>query len=452
MKSDKFFNATYSFLIGSGLIATGILMLIGRRNLYVNVVNLFIIALFFLAVKQLINYFIGKEKDRKINFIKSTINIVFCFVFSLFKNIPLSIMPITFGFYLLLSGIIKFINGGIYFYNKAKGYVTEFFFGIIYLVVSLAIIFSPIKNIDNVLIILGIYILLLGINYIVDFISFIMPIHFKNEVRRHIRISLPALVEAIIPYTVLSEINYLIDKDSYDNFVFEEKKNDVEPDMEVFVHTSKRGFNRTGHVDLYYNGKVLSYGSYDDSSLRFFDMIGDGVVFTTKRDKYIPFCIEHSKKTIFAFGLKLTDRQKNQIDKAIDNIFKELGEWKSPYQVALDDSKKRKLKRKVNQNKYTDYASCLYQATHAKFYKFNKGKWKKYFVVGNNCCRLADYIVGKSGIDLLKMYGVITPGAYYEYLNREFKKKNSMVISRKIYNSTNVDKKTIKEIFRGFSK
>ena len=65
---------------------------------------------------------------------------------------------------------------------------------------------------------------------------------------------------------------------------------------------------------------------------------------------------------------------------------------------------------------------------------------------------LADYIIGKSGIDLLKMNGVITPGAYYEYLNREFQKKNSMVISRKIYNSKNVDKKTIQEIFKGFSR
>ena len=50
------------------------------------------------------------------------------------------------------------------------------------------------------------------------------------------------------------------------------------------------------------------------------------------------------------------------------------------------------------------------------------------------------------------MNGVITPGTYYEYLNREFQKKNSMVISRKIYNQKNVDKKKIQEIFKGFSK
>jgi len=50
------------------------------------------------------------------------------------------------------------------------------------------------------------------------------------------------------------------------------------------------------------------------------------------------------------------------------------------------------------------------------------------------------------------MNGIITPGAYYEYLNREFQKKNSMVVSRKIYNSKNVDKRKIQEIFKGFSR
>ena len=455
MKTDKFFNATYSFLIGIGLITIGILLLIGRSSLYINVINLFIIAIFFLSVKQLMNYFIGREKDKKINFVRSFINILFCFIFSLFRNIPLSIVPIAFGIYLLLSSIIKYINGGIYLYNKTKGYLTEFVLGTIYLLLSLSIIFSPIKNLDTVLIILGIYVLLLGINYIIDFISFIMPIHVKNKLRRRIRIALPAAVEAIIPYAVLSEINYLIDKDNYDNLVFEENKKNIEPDIEVFVHTSPRGFNRMGHVDIYYNGKVISYGGYDDSSLRFFRLIGDGVVFVVpSRSKYISFCIEHSKKTIFAFGLKLTDKQKDRVNEAIENIFKDLEDWECPYQAAINvnNKKSKKKKKRNNSNQFKDYASTLYQSTEVKFYKFNNGRWKKYFVLGNNCSRLADYIVGKSGLDLLKMYGVITPGAYYEYLNREFQKKNSMIISRKIYNSKNVGKKTNAKTFKGFSK
>ena len=79
-------------------------------------------------------------------------------------------------------------------------------------------------------------------------------------------------------------------------------------------------------------------------------------------------------------------------------------------------------------------------ATSAKMYKFIKGKYKKYFALGNNCVKLADEIISKSGIDALKIYGIITPGAYYEYLNREFRKKNSIVVSRKIYNKKSIKK------------
>jgi len=52
------------------------------------------------------------------------------------------------------------------------------------------------------------------------------------------------------------------------------------------------------------------------------------------------------------------------------------------------------------------------------------------------------------------MNGLITPGAYYEYLNREFRKKNSMVVSRTIYNKTspknpvNIKGKVIKNFSR----
>lgn len=447
MKSDKLFNATNSLIIGICLVILGLLMCIGKDTLYINFVNIFLIAVIFLSMKQFLNYFLDKKKNEKIKFTQSFFNLVFCFICSLFKDIPLSILPIIFGLYLLLNSVIKFIDYYILLKSNANGKLTEFSLGVLYLVVSIPIIFSPLKHLSTVLIIIGIYTILLGINYIMDFISFLIPKRVKNKLKRKIRITLPAFIEAIIPYTVLNEINYLIDKDNYDKpFVFEEKSEDIIPDLEVFVHTSSRGFNRMGHVDLYFDGKVISYGNYDDASVRLFTMIGDGVLFTTEKDKYIPFCIEHSKKTIFVFGLKLTDAQKKNVSKAISKIFDSVYEWNPPYVEAITKRKK------VNKNRYKDYASVLYQTTNAKFYKFKNGRFKNYFVLGSNCCRLADHIIGKSGIDLLKMNGIITPGTYYEYLNREFQKKNSMVISRKIYNSKNVDKKTIKEIFKGFSK
>lgn len=447
MKSDKLFNATNSLIIGISLVILGMIMIIGKDQLYVNVVNVFLLAILFLSLKQFVNYFRGKKKDKEINFTRSLVNLSFCLIFSLFKDIPLSILPLIFGLYLLLNSIIKFINYYILFMSSANGRLTELILGIFYLIISIPIIFSPLKNLNMVLTVTSIYIILLGINYIIDFIFFVIPKKIKNNMRRTFRISLPPFIEAIIPYTVLREINYLLDKENYDKpFVFEDKSGSSDCDIEVFVHISNRGFNRMGHVDLCYNDKVISFGNYDDKSIRFFNMIGDGVLFTTKRDKYIPFCIEHSRKTIFAFGLTLTDSQKSNIEKCLEKILINTYEWQPPYVEAKEKDKK------VSKQKYRDYASCLYQITKAKFYKFKKGRLKNYFVVGNNCCRLADYIIGKNGIDLLRMTGIITPGAYYEYLNREYQKKNSIVVSRKIYNSKNVSRKTIKEIFKGFSR
>lgn len=446
MKSDKLFNATNSLIIGIGLVILGLLVFIGRYKLYVNVVNIFLLAVLFLSLKQFVDYFAGRKKDKNLNFTRCFINLFFCLICSLIRDIPMSILPIIFGLYLLLNSIIKFINYTVILKGKVNGKLTELALGIFYLVISIPIIFSPLKYLNVILMFIGIYIILLGVNYIFDFISSLIPVKIKNKIKRNIRISLPTFIEAIIPYVVLREINYLLDKENYDKPIVLSEKKDEYIDIEVFVHTSNRGFNRMGHVDLCYDGKIISYGNYDDSSVKFFTMLGDGVLFITEREKYIPFCIEHSKKMIFAFGLKLNEKQKNEIEKAIKDIFKDAYSWDSPYQESIQQ------KKKTTKKKFGDYASCLHQVTDAKFYKLKRGRFKKYFVLGNNCCRLADYVIGKNGIDILRMTGIITPGAYYDYLNREFQKKHSIVVSRKIYNNRNISKKTIKEIFRGFSR
>ena len=436
MKVDKLYEVTYSLIIGIGLTLLSIIIFIGRKWLYINVVNVFLIALFFLSIKDIISSFRGNKNKKNITFIRSIFNLLLCLIFSVFKNIPLSILPIIFGIYLLLNTVIKIINLTLLIENKLQGKLTEIVLIIIYLVLGILCILAPLKYLEIILIIIGIYLLLLGLTFIYDFIVGVIPFKLKNKIKRRTRISLPVVIEAIIPYVVLNEINYLIDKENIDKeFVYEEKKEEVEPDIEVLVHISNRGYNRLGHCDIVYKNKVISYGSYDRKTLKHHDLIADGVVFVADRSKYIPFCIKHSKKTLFAFGLKLTENQKINVEKEIDMLFKDLVTWKSPYQEALKENKKIKKKD------YDDYASCLYMATEANMYKFIRGKYKKYFVAGNNCVKLADEIIGKSGIDALKMYGIITPGTYYEYLNREFRKKNSMVISRKIYNKKSIKKK-----------
>lgn len=44
----------------------------------------------------------------------------------------------------------------------------------------------------------------------------------------------------------------------------------------------------------------------------------------------------------------------------------------------------------------------------------------------------------------LKLVGVISPGTYYEFLDENYKKKNSKVISKKIYNKDTKGGKYVK--------
>ena len=67
--------------------------------------------------------------------------------------------------------------------------------------------------------------------------------------------------------------------------------------------------------------------------------------------------------------------------------------------------------------------------TDGELYKFIKSKFKSYFVLSTNCVLLADTIVGQAGTDILSPKGFIAPGTYQAYLDREFEKPNSIVVS-----------------------
>ena len=425
VKIGKMFDLTVSFFSGVLSIILGIVMILFQESFYFSVIDIIVFFFLLLGIKNFVTYFAKKGKEKDKSFIKSFSNLVFALVLSFFDKIPYSLFPMIVGVYLFVNSILQFIDLSIYLKNTGGLIFSKIFYFIFYLVVGFFLVVFPLKKINLFLKVMGIYLILIGIRFMLDAILQKIPLRYKNNIKRRIRVTLPVIVECLIPYALLKEINEVL-KVENNRFVYDNKKNDESPDLEVIVHTSLRGFNKMGHVDLYFNGEIISYGNYDESSRMLHELFGDGVIFTTTRDEYISFCIEHSKKTLFIFGIKLTNNQKKRIEKEIAKLKNNLVRWYSP--VEVDSSVKHK-----------DYASCLYNKTKAKFYKFKTGNFRTYFTLGNNCCLLADQIIGKGGIDLLKMNGLITPGTYYEYLNREFMKKDSLVVSRYIYNQKRKD-------------
>lgn len=190
-------------------------------------------------------------------------------------------------------------------------------------------------------------------------------------------------------------------------------------DLEVLVHTSDQNlFGMIGHVDICYQGKVISYGSYDVFSERLFGTIGDGVLFKVDKDAYIELCKQESKKTLFGYGLYLTDEQKIAVEKRLAEIDELLAVWNPSAELKNNDH---------------TYAYKLRYELGADLYKFKTSRFKTYFVLSTNCCLLADSIIGQGGTAILDMRGIIAPGTYQSYLQYEFESANDLVVARSIY-------------------
>lgn len=426
LKSDQFYYSTSLLIISIFLIIIGLLMIFGERSFYFNIMNIFIFIILILGIFQFLKYFTSKKK-KNVTFIKSFLYLLFSIIVFSIRSIPLSVFPLIFALYMILNGIIRIITYFLLLKTKANGRIFNIITSIIYFIVGFPLLFKPLKNISTMLILVGIYSLLLGFNFLLNFINSIITIKFKNNLRRRFRITLPSLFAAIIPYQVLKEINHYINEENKQELIIN-SKDDI-PDLEIFVHVAPTSYNRFGHVDICFDNKVISYGAYDLSTSKLFNMIGEGMIFEVDKDRYVNYCTKYSNKTLFCFGLKLNNTQKRNVINRINTIMNNVVPYETLYEI---DKKDKKIK-----NIYKDYPSKLVRKAKAKFYKVKSGKFKTFFILGVNCCRLADYIIGKNGIDVLKMYGIITPGTYYEYLNQEFYKKNSIVISRIIYNNIN---------------
>lgn len=413
MKNLKYINITNYLLSGIIIIILGILIIIGNQILYSRVIKIVAIIFLLRSLSELAGVIIRRKKFSKEKIISIVVNINFAIVLILFEKVSLSILPILFSLYLLLNSFIKIINFTLLMdSNKYKKYI-ELFFSIFFLISGVIIAVSPLIYLNNILIFIGIYCILLGLDSIKNFIFELIPISKKLK---SIRISLPVILEAFTPIQMLNYINtYFNEEQECENIL---KSND-NYDLEILIHTSNKGSNALGHMDFYFDNKIISYGNYDPSSRKMLSLIGDGVLFEANKEKYIRFCIEHSSKTLIGFGIKLSEKEINNIR----NEYKKIKD--STYIWDLNSIKNKKYSK--------CYSKLLKRSIGAKFYKFKSGEFKKYFVCGANCTKFAEKILGGS-TGVLKMVGVITPGTYLEYLEHEYKRKSSNIVYKNIYN------------------
>ena len=340
-------------------------------------------------------------------------------------DVPIYILALVIGVYQIFHATINLVTYVLYRKNKIRPRFRLLLDGLVLVFLGGTSLLSSTGNSVFQLFVLGAYFFLYGVSNIRDGFLFEEEIG-KNHLKRRVRMSLPIVLAALIPASTLAKINKFMQEnaDEREDIHLGMVKSGKTAELEIFVHTAETSlFSAIGHVDICYQGRVISYGNYDPSSETLFGMVGDGVLYFCDRDKYIDLCKRESQKTLFGYGIDLTP----EMEKAVQKKLAELKQLTIPWEPSAD-----KIMTGDGKEDYT-YAYKIRHETDGELYKFIKSKFKSYFVLSTNCVLLADTIVGQAGTDILSPKGFIAPGTYQAYLDREFEKPNSIVVSKHVY-------------------
>ena len=392
--------------------------------------------LIYTSLSKFYSFYIKDKEQRNILSLFGDSAIFIQGILSIVKpRLILIIFPAFVIFYSTCLGIIYLIT---YYQNKKNNVYFSIFAlikSIIFFIITI-LTFTMNFYVKTLIIskLTGLYLIFYGITIFTDFIDEEIPKSYANKVIRKFAVRLPVLFTMNILKNSLNKITDLInnDKDNKANINLNLNKNQVglSPNLDVLIHVKENGTGMFGHVDIVFNGYVISYGNYDESSYKLLTSMGEGVLFfIDNKDNYIKFCNEHYEKTIFDFGLRLTEEQTEKVKLKLDEHISNSYSWLAPINYF-------KNKHKT----YDDYASELATSNNVMFRKIKRGKFKNYFTFYTNCVKFADSILGQAGIDILNLNGIISPGAYYNYFDREFRRKNSIVITKTAYHPKGIVK------------
>lgn len=278
-------------------------------------------------------------------------------------------------------------------------------------------------------IIFGIYLIFFAFNIFGDaLVSLMKHNDGAQKAKKHIRVTLPLVFAAFLPMRMLKKVNELVEEEPDTLLLLSDHAIERTTDMEIFIHTREGLIPGMGHVDASIGEHVYSYGNYDDSTWKMGGFLADGVLVEMGKEAHVKQALKVEKKILMGYGLSLTPEQKKGVQDQLDNLFSRVISWEPKAEQA------DKGEIEGNAKDFDDVSSQLYNDAGAIFYKFQQGnEFKTYYALGTNCVKLVDTIVGKTGIDLIKVNGIITPGAYLDYLDRLYDRGDSIVVSRTLY-------------------
>ncbi|KAA9239800.1 MULTISPECIES: HdeD family acid-resistance protein [Aerococcus] len=366
----------------------------------------------------------GGAKNRIFQLFVALGQVVVAFIMLSFPISSTYFLMRVIGIYQLLMGLVSFVSYCLMRLDHVPNRLKRLLFALVHLIFALASLFLPIQD-HNVLFWLGLYLVFIGLTYISDARTSLPSRSQDQKIKRRFRFPVPIVFNLLEPNRLANKLNHFIRQEVEDELAFstayqdymEENETGAVDSLQVLVQTSNAHLDLIGHLNIAYHGTVYSYGNHDVDSGHLFRSIGDGVLCKIDHQKSIEFELANGI-TIFEYDIQLNQRQKEALEAKLAQIDDLLIPW-SPKTESQWDSFGGRLKR----------------ATNCDMFKFKTGQYKTYFVFGSNCVLFCDEIIGSIGLDQFLMVGVMTPGTYFDYFNKQYEKGSTPVINRRIYST-----------------
>ena len=411
--------------MATGVVAltAGILMIIFSTISFNIVFKLFALYSLVIGVCGAVSYIVNPHKRTLTTGISSVGLVVLAFCLWFFTDNLLNIFIFLIGLYAVINFIWRAIQVVQLIQDKDNIYIRYFIEAIISLVVAMFLFLFPFQSQQPVCIFFGVYIILTSITYFSDAVREIFMWDTDGKhIKRKIKLKIPAILTFFIPLTVFNSINRSLNdyeddihKISYERVGDRHRLDSTH--LEVFVHTSPKTGRGFGHIDICVDNTVYTYGAYDNNTDRLFGLLSDGVFVVMDRDKYIKYCLTQKNENIVSFNIYLTEEQLADMHKYIDEYMNRLYRWQCD-------------KEKNPKGDFSDKASKFYTQADAKLYKYKKGRYKTYFLISTNCVSVADELIGSSGINVISLNGIITPGTYLHTLTESSSEITALLLIR----------------------
>ena len=419
---SKIINTIIHATSGLLFIIIGIIYIIRNYTVYTLSFKLLGILTLISSLLKLINLIL-KRKKVLTNILDIFLNTILGILFINKPNLFIYLSTKIFSMYALIQSLCGFINLIIYKQDKLKGKIYILTTSTLSLMLSITLMFSKDTNSIYICYIIGLYLILYGITIISSSIL----------TKTKIVLPLPIIFTMFLPNILIKRILKGINPKKINN--------NQDQDLEILIHLSKTGSASLGHVEIAFQGKIYSYACYNYLNRRLFGGIGDGIFGIFDKKAYLKYCICEKNRFILSYGVKLTNKEKENIIKEIDKLISTNTEIWYPEIKYYEDGL-------IEKKDFNEMANKIYKHANGKFYRFTKGKYKTFFVLRTNCATCVDNIFNAIGTKIINLEGIISPGTYYSYLEKEYHKKNSKIISKTLYTKELIEKLNYKYVKR----